>query len=129
MKKISGIVTTITSVFLLFAALIFQCPTKDDGTYMHCHNANIAIAIISCVILVLSIISLMPNNKLTGYITSIVIAIASVFCSIVPGIIISLCMMPEMTCRATMRPTAIISSVIIFISAIVSLLFTKKESI
>jgi hypothetical protein len=36
-------------------------------------------------------------------------------------------MMPEMTCRATMRPTAIICSVIIFIFAIVSLLFTKKE--
>jgi hypothetical protein len=37
-------------------------------------------------------------------------------------------MMPEMTCRATMRPTAIICSAIIFIFAIIRFLSTKKES-
>jgi hypothetical protein len=37
-------------------------------------------------------------------------------------------MMPEMTCRAALRPTAIICSVIIFIFAIVSLIFEKKAS-
>jgi hypothetical protein len=36
-------------------------------------------------------------------------------------------MMPEMTCRAAMRPTAIICSIIIFIFAVVNLLFTKRN--
>jgi phosphoglycerol transferase MdoB-like AlkP superfamily enzyme len=128
MKKISNIIITIMSIILLIAAFIFQCPQKDDGSYMHCHNANIALAVISCVIIVLGIISFVSKNTIAKYVLSAVVAVASVLGAMIPGIIVSLCMMPEMTCRAALRPTAIICSVIICIFAIVSLIFEKKAS-
>jgi hypothetical protein len=56
-------------------------------------------------------------------------AVAAVICALTPGIIISLCMMPEMTCRAVLRPIAIIGSVIILLFVIVGFLSEKKERV
>jgi hypothetical protein len=67
------------------------------------------------------------KNKVTKQVIYLVTAIASVICGIIPGIIIHLCMMPEMTCRAIFRPTDIICSIIIFLFSIIGLIFSKKE--
>jgi hypothetical protein len=127
MKKICSIVITIASIVLLVATFILQCPKKEDGSYMHCHNANIAIAIISCVIIILGILLFLSKRKAFGYVLSAAAAIAAVVSAIVPGTIISLCMMPEMTCRAALRPTAMICSAIIFIAAAANLLLAKRN--
>jgi hypothetical protein len=129
MKKLTRIIITIASLCLLALSFIFQCPKKEDGSYMHCHNANMTIAVIACVIIVSSILLFLLKNILAKQIISGIIALLSVICALIPGILFYLCMMPEMTCRAALRPADIICSIVIFLFAIVGLLFEKKERI
>jgi hypothetical protein len=67
------------------------------------------------------------KNTIVKKIIFVITAILSVICMITPGVLIHLCMMPEMTCRATFRPAAIICSIIILLFSVFALLFDKKE--
>jgi amino acid transporter len=127
MKKISNIIITIAALCLLAFSFIFQCAPKDDGLYMNCHKANLAIAAISFAIIILSILLFILKNKVSKQVIYVLTAISSIVCGIIPGILIHLCMMPEMTCRAIFRPTDIICSIIIFLFSIVGFIFSKKE--
>jgi hypothetical protein len=127
MKKISNIIITIATLCLLSFSFIFQCTPKEDGLYMNCHNANLAVAAISFAIIILSILLFILKNKVVKQVIYVIAALSSVVCGIVPEILVHLCMMPEMTCRALFRPTDIICSSVIFLFSIVGLLFSKKE--
>jgi hypothetical protein len=126
MKKLSNIIITIAALGLFIISFALQCQKKDDGSYMNCHKANISVAAVSCVIIVLSILLFALKNKTASKITSLIIAAASIVCAVIPGILIHLCMMPEMTCRAEFRPTVIVFSIVIFLSSIAGLLFDKE---
>jgi uncharacterized integral membrane protein len=126
MKKICNIITTIAALGLFVISFVLQCQKKDDGSYMNCHNANISVAVVSCVIIALSILLFILKNKTSKKITYVITAAASILCAIIPGTLIHLCMMPEMTCRAQFRPTVIVFSIVIFLSSIAGLLFDKE---
>jgi hypothetical protein len=126
MKKLISSVIGIAGICLLAASLSLQCSPKDDGTYMNCHRANITVAVISCVIAIIGIVLPLLRNTLHRRILLAVSAIASILCTLVPGVIISLCMMPQMTCRAVFRPFTIAFSCVIFLFAMVGLLYEKR---
>jgi uncharacterized membrane protein len=125
-KKLSNIIIIIAALGLFIISFALQCQKKDDGSYMNCHKANISVAVISGVIIVLSILLFTLKNKTAKKITSVITAAASIVCAIIPGTLIHLCMMPEMTCRAEFRPTVIVFSIVIFLSSIAGLLFDKE---
>jgi hypothetical protein len=128
MKKISNIISTAASVFLFAsAAFLFQCPPMDNGMYMNCHKANVTVAIISCIIVILGIALFFIKERRASALLSGVSAAAAVICTIVPGTLIQLCMMPEMTCRAVFRPIDIACSIIILVFAVIRLFFVIKE--
>ncbi len=129
MKKICNIIITIATLFLLASSFIFQCAPKEDGSYMNCHKANLTVAAISLAIIILCILLFTLKNKVAKQAIYVLAAIASIVCGIIPGILIHLCMMPEMTCRAVFRPTDIICSIVIFLFSIVGLIFSKKEKL
>jgi hypothetical protein len=129
MKKLNNIIITIAAFCLFAFSFIFQCSPKEDGSYMNCHKANVAIAAISCAVIILSILLFILKNKVAQQVIYVIVALSSIVCGIIPGILIHLCMMPEMTCRATFRPADIICSIVIFLFSILGLLFNKKESV
>jgi hypothetical protein len=129
MKKVSNSVITLAAACMFAAALFFQCSPMEDGTYMNCHKANIAVAVLAGVIAVIGILLFVLKEKIVKRILLGVSAVAAVICALTPGIIISLCMMPEMTCRAVLRPIAIIGSAVIFLFVIVGFLSEKKERV
>jgi hypothetical protein len=126
MKKICNTISTLAAIFLFAAAaFMFKCPKMESGAYMNCHKANVMVAVISSILIVLNIVLFLIKNRNVSTIITGLIIVASVICAIVPGILISLCMMPEMTCRAIFRPVDVICSILIIIFATVSL-FVKE---
>jgi hypothetical protein len=126
MKKICNTISTLTAVFLFAAAaFIFKCPKMESGSYMNCHKANVIVAIISVILIILDILLFLIKSRNVSNIISGLIIVASIISAIVPGIIISLCMMPEMTCRAIFRPIDVICSILIIAFTAVSL-FIKE---
>jgi hypothetical protein len=129
MKKLSNIIITIVTLCLFASSFIFQCAPNEDGLYMNCHKANLAVAAISCAVIILSILLFILKNKVAKQAVYMLAALSSIVCGIIPGIIIHLCMMPEMTCRAIFRPIDIICSIVIFLFSIVGFIFNKKEQV
>jgi hypothetical protein len=128
MKKICNAISTLTAIFLFVAAaFMFKCPKMESGSYMNCHKANVIVAVISCILIVLNIILfLIKNRNVSTIITGLIIAL-SIICAIVPGIIVSLCMMPEMTCRAIFRPVDVICSILIIVFATVNIFIKENK--
>jgi uncharacterized membrane protein len=128
MKKICNTISTLTAVFLFAAAtFMFKCPKMESGSYMNCHKANVMVAIISVILIVLNILLLLIKKRNVTNIISSLIILASIISAIVPGIIISLCMMPEMTCRAIFRPVDVICSILIIVFTTVSLFIKEAK--
>jgi hypothetical protein len=124
----SSLAITLAAILLFTVTCIFQCPKTEAGTYMNCHKANVAVAVISGVLIVLGIFLCVLKNKLARRILFGISACVSVVCAIVPGIVISLCMMPGMTCRSIMRPLDLIFSFLIFLFSGVGFLLEEKLS-
>jgi asparagine N-glycosylation enzyme membrane subunit Stt3 len=122
MKKISSILSILVGAFLFLAAVfLFKCPKMESGAYMNCHHANVAVAVLSGLMVLSAVVSMLARKRIVTIVSSAVICVAAVLSAIVPGILIDLCMMPGMTCRAVFRPVDVICSVVILLSAAVRL--------
>jgi hypothetical protein len=128
-KNATGIIITFAALLLLAVSLIFQCSPMEDGTYMNCHKASLTVAVLSFTIAAFGILSIVASDELKKRILLGFTAVLSVVNAVVPGILISLCMMPEMTCRAVLRPMTILCSVIICLSSITGCICSKSEQI
>ena len=131
MKKIN-----ITAGIQLLCSLVFcigmmtflkPCGAKEDGTFMNCHHAGTALSIIAVILIVLSIVEMFVKNKMMQICLSVLTLICGILCILIPGRIISLCMMPEMRCRAITQPGGIIFGVIFIILAAAALLAGRKK--
>jgi hypothetical protein len=128
-KNVTSIIITVAALLLLAVSLIFQCSPMEDGSYMNCHKANLTVAVLSCAIATFGILSIIVKEESKKRIMLGFTGAISVVNAVVPGILISLCMMPEMTCRAVFRPMTIFCSLIICLSSITGFSFVKKVNI
>jgi hypothetical protein len=126
MKKIISCIIGLASICLCAASLSMQCAPKDDGTYMNCHKANIVVTVLSVVITIIAILLPLIKESMNRCVLLAASAVASLISAITPGIIISLCMMPEMTCRSIFRPFTIAISFMILLLSLGGLLYEKK---
>jgi uncharacterized membrane protein len=123
MKKITSVITILAGIALFLAsAFLFQCPKMESGAYMNCHKANEAVAVLACLIVVGGIALLFGKKRGILILLSAVVAVASAVSALVPGVLVQLCMMPEMTCRSIFRPVSIICSAVILLSAAIRLI-------
>ena len=123
-KKLStvSLVTTVLGLMLgigvmtMFAA----CGPKEDGTWMHCHDVQIALAACSAVItFALALATFLEGRgaKIALYVVAIVGCIVAIALpSIMP-----MCMMDTMRCHAVMAPFARIAAAIVGVMSIISL--------
>jgi hypothetical protein len=119
-KLITGIISVLVGIFLfLAAAFLFKCPPMESGAYMNCHKANVAVTVLSGIIVLSGLILTFTDKRVLSILFSAVAILAAVISAIAPGILINLCMMPEMTCRSVFRPVAVVCSVLILIAAFI----------
>jgi hypothetical protein len=125
-NNVTGIIITFAALLLLAVSLIFKCSPMEDGTYMNCHKASMTVAVLSCAVTALGILSVIVKEEGKKRILLGITFVISVINAMIPGILISLCMMPEMTCRAVLRPTTIFCSLLICLSSITEFTIMKK---
>lgn len=111
--------------FLLSAGTmtVFRaCSAKDDGTWMHCHTAqNLAAAggCLLCILFVVCIFVKAPERRAALYAAGTAGA-AVVF--MIPGSIVSMCMMNTMRCYVVMQPFVRVMSVLIAAAGAVNII-------
>ena len=103
------------------------CGPKEDGTWMNCHYAGQALLAAAAVMLIVGLAGIAVRRR-TG---KICLAAAQIVLAIlvfaVPGQI-GLCMMPEMRCRAVMRPGASVFAVLMILCAAAELALNLRRS-
>lgn len=125
----TGIVQLIVSVVFLIGMLTFlkPCGPKEDGTFMSCHYAGMALIILAAGMLVISLTGLFLKDGALKAAANVLQIVLSVIALIIPGTVIGLCMMPEMRCRAVMRPGSIIFAVLMILVSLAAILINRKK--
>lgn len=118
----------LTILFPAGLVTVFKgCPAGEDGSWMSCHWAEMAVLGISCVLLICAVIHLfVPDCGVKSGIDAAMIPMAalSVF---LPKNLIRLCMMADMRCHVYMRPFAAVLSALILCTAFVDLLLNRRK--
>ena len=118
-RKITWIQTILTLVFLIgIRTFLAPCGPKEDGTWMHCHEAGQILTYLAAAMLVVAVLPFFLRTKVVRIATGLLQCALAIVSLLVPGTFVSLCMMPEMRCRAVMRPWSMILAVLILIAAL-----------
>lgn len=132
-KKISvgvtDVVFAILAIFFTVGILTFfaPCGPKDDGSWMACHWAGRAVAGISAVITLISLIHLFVPGKIKIGLDLAAVPIA-LLAAILPGNLINLCMMQTMKCHTLTHPATIVLSVLIIVAVVIDILIQRKKN-
>ena len=125
-KRSTDILNVLLAAVLTVGSLTFF--KSVCGADMHCHTANTVITIIGAVLVVLTALGFAFKGKVKAVLSFVTAAVAVVEL-LIPGVILSLCMMPSMSCRATMKPwTMLLSVAIAFVSIVSGIMTLRKDS-
>lgn len=103
------------------------CGPKEDGSFMNCHNAEMAVFAIGIALSITALMALLLKGaKLKAGLTLGMVPVA-VICAVLPNNFIKLCMMTDMHCHSVMRPAVIITSALIAVIAAVSAVIGLKN--
>ena len=127
--KTGDILTPVLSgLFLLGVLFVFHpCGPKEDGSWMNCHWAGVAVAVCAGVMTVLSLLRLFLRSRGARTILSGLTILAAAAAAVIPGNVIGLCMMADMRCRAVMRPAAMVFAALVILAAGWSILSERKR--
>lgn len=119
--SLKALIPALFSLLLLLgtATVFHPCEMKEDGTWMHCHDAQTAIVIGGAILTVILIAAAFIQSKPAKVMMNGLSVICSIVIFLIPGTIISMCMMHTMRCYTVMQPfTRIMTAVIAIISLI-----------
>ena len=127
-RKITWIQTILALVFLIgIRTFLAPCGPKEDGTWMHCHEAGQILTYLAAAMLVVAVLLLFLRTKTIRIVAGLLQCVLAIAALLVPGTLVSLCMMPEMRCRAVMRPWSMILAVLILIAAMGGLIASVRS--
>ena len=108
--------------------LVFHaCAAKEDGTWMNCHWAQETVFWFAAGMLAVSLIAaIVKNARVRQALLGILIALCAAQ-ELIPNTLIHLCMMPEMRCRAIMRPSVLVLAAITLVCAAIGLIFSVRK--
>ncbi len=93
--------------FLLSIGTYFifhACEIKEDGTWMHCHDAQNAVVLGGGLLTVLLIVSAVVKNKKIRIVLNGTGSLGAAVIFLLPGTLIPMCMMHTMRCYTVMQP-------------------------
>ncbi|MBQ6385713.1 MAG: DUF4418 family protein [Lachnospiraceae bacterium] len=123
-KSIFAWIPAILSGLLIIGTLtVFRaCGPKEDGTWMHCHTAQNDIALAGAVIFVLLVAAALIKNRRLSAALFAAAALGCVIVVLIPGTLVSMCMMTTMRCHAVMKMFARIMGVLTAVSSLIAAL-------
>ena len=122
-------VTPALSLLLSIGTLtVFHaCGIKEDGTWMHCHEAQNAVVIGGLFLLILSVSAAYVRNRSARTVLNGACVIGSVLVFLIPGTIIPMCMMHTMRCYSVMQPFVRILSALIAVFSLIQTVRTLRQ--
>lgn len=128
MKKqiIPAVILLIIAAVIATGSRTFLSPCiHEDGTFGACHWAGQALLGLSCVLAVQAVLTLCLRRFRAGaYICAMPVCVMGI---LTPGILIDLCHMSTMRCRAVMQPAMIILFSAAFICALTGFFLNVKN--
>ena len=120
-KPIPAILILIFSALIVTGSLTFlSACVHEDGTFGACHWAERMLTGLGCVTCALAGLALFCERARLGIYMSLIPC--SVLGILTPGILIDLCHMSTMRCRAVMRPAMVILFSAVLISAAIGVI-------
>ena len=114
---LSAAQTVLSALLAAGVRTVFRvCGPAEDGTYMHCREAEQAVFLLGLALTVLSLIVLAcaaAKKSAVRQVLSAFMILLSAAAALIPGRVISLCMMPGMRCRSIFRPSVTVLAVLI----------------
>ena len=108
-------------------ATVFRaCAMKEDGTWMHCHDAQRAVVLCAAVLCLLFAAAALLKSPAVKAVLCGVGVIGCLVTMFLPGNIMPMCMMQTMRCYAVMQPFVRLMSALAAVSAIIALLQAVK---
>ncbi len=123
-KNTLSIITALSALILAVGSLTFF--RSRCGADMHCHSANTVISAVAAALVILAVIGLFLKGKAKA-VLSFITAGAALTEALVPGVIMSLCMMSTMSCRSVMRPWTLLLSAVIMVAAVINGIIAWKK--
>ncbi len=128
MKKqiIPGCAMLVLALVIAIGSVTFLGPcVHEDGSVGACWWAGRALLGLGCLLAVLAVFALLSRRARFGtYLSGIAVCVLGI---LTPGILISLCRMSSMHCRAVMQPAMIILFAVAGLAALAGVLFCRKE--
>ena len=113
-----------------FLGLLFAfgpCGPKEDGGWMTCHWAGQAVKGVAGLLLLLSLLHLIPGRAELKMGLDLAQMAAAVLAILLPGHLISMCMMHNMRCHSVMTPAVTVFSVLLVAASLIDLLLQRKK--
>lgn len=104
------------------------CAAGDDGSYMSCHWAQMAVVTIGAVVSAISLVAILIKDRKIRMGLVLAEIPAAVAAMLIPNTVIRLCMMNTMRCHAVMKPAAMILGILIVIFSVITVVISKKEA-
>ena len=119
-----GLLALVTAFFTIamFTFLKSSCSSE-----MHCHEASGTVRNLAIVMTLIALVQLLAGLKIIRLIGSIVLYVLSVITLLVPGTIMTLCMMPQMSCRSVMKPGVTVFCAFILVLGLINIFFTIRR--
>ncbi len=104
-KWITLIPAAVGLLLAVGAMTVFSaCGPKEDGTWMKCHQAQIAVAVCGIALAVLFALTAVVKSKTAVMLLNVAALVISVIAFLIPGILMPMCMMKTMPCYTAMQP-------------------------
>ncbi len=108
------------------ATFFAACGPKEDGSFMHCHTACKMVQLVCGVMTFMNLAGCFVKLSKVRKAILLIQVIAAVVTMLIPGKIISLCMMPQMHCRMMMRPFVLVMEIFLLLTAAVGLFLSGR---
>ena len=114
-----------------FLGLLFvfgPCGPKEDGGWMSCHWAGQALRGLAAAMLVIALLHLLPGRAKQKMGLDMAMIPLAVLALLLPGRLISLCMMASMRCRSVMAPAVTVFAVLMIVLSILDYFLQRKTT-
>ena len=127
--KTPNLVNLILSAVLAVGVLtVFRaCAAMEDGMWMHCHYAQMDVFYIALALAVVSLIAMLMKSKGAVLCLNILQIVGAVVALLMPGTIMSMCMMKDMRCWSVMKPFTTVMAILVILCAVWSLIAAVKK--
>ena len=118
-----------SAVLFVGVLTVFRaCAQTDEGMWMNCHYVELALAAIGIAATVITFLNMILIRKIkTKIIFTVLVFILSVIAILLPGRLVSMCMMDTMRCHMLMRPAVDILCVLFIIIELIGIFFINRE--